>query len=321
MPAAAIDPLRIFVGVGVYGWALLPLRIATGVRNLSLAEARAASTLVSAALVWVGLAGGLTLALRRGSAAAIGLLTLALASLLPVLVGPTPSVPGIAGKLAFADRWLVTAAAAASVGLVLAAARLPVRARRLVGGVLGAWCLASLAIAPIAHAYYRSDATLLDREDQAYDETPARFRTLEDRCRFQERQLARAATRGDADGALALVRAAPAECPPDPMARFNLASVLAQRGRFAEARPLADRLLASYGLPPRYHAPLLYLAGLTALRTGSAARAEELLTAALGEGLAPCAILRAPGRGDGRPGPHRCGAGVEAAVRRLPLTC
>ena len=291
LPSAALSPLRVFVGVGVYGAGLLPLRLATGVRNLSLAEARAASTVASAALVWLALAGGVALALRRRATTAIGLVTLALASLLPVLVGPTPSVPGIAGKLAFADRWLVTAAAATSVGLVLAAARLPARARHLVAGVLGAWCLASLAVAPIAHADYKSDATLLDREDQAYDETPARYRTVEDRCRFRERQLARAVSHGDADEALRIVREAPAECPPDGLARFNLASVLAQRGRFAEARPLADALLMGHALPPRYHAPLLYLGGLTALRTGDPARAEELLTEALHEGLAPCAIF------------------------------
>lgn len=291
MPRGAIDPLRIFVGVGVYGWGLLPLRIATGVRNVSLAEAHGAAMPIMAAVVWLALGAAVTLALRRRAATALGLLTLAVASLLPVLVGPTPSVPGITGKLAFADRWLVTAAAAASVGLVLGAARLPLRARRLVAVALAAWCLAAIAVAPIAHGYYKSDTTLLDREDQAFDETPARWRTVEDRCRFGERQLARAVSRGDADEAVRLVEQAPAECPPDQSARFNLASVLVQRGRFAEARPLADALVAAYELPPRFHAPLLYLAGVAALRTGDAGRAERLLTAALQEGLASCAIF------------------------------
>ena len=304
-PSAAIDPLRIFVGVGVYGWGLLPLRVATGVRNVSLAEAHGAAMLLSAAVVWIALAAGGMAALRRRSPAAIGLLTLALVSLLPVLVGPTPSVPGIHGKLPFADRWLVMAAAAVSIGLGLAAARLPARAGRLVALVLAAWSVASLAIAPIVHRDYRSDATLLDREDQTYEETPERWRTVEDRCRFRERQLARAVTRGDADGASALVREAPPECPADASARFNLASVLAQRGRFAEARPLADALLARYELPPRFHAPLEYIAGVAALRTGDAARAVELLTAAWKEGLGNCAIFarlaeatRALGRAD-----------------------
>jgi hypothetical protein len=290
-PAASFDPLRIFVGVGVYGAGLVPLRITTGVRNLSFAEARAASTLVMAALVWLALAAGVVLAARRRAAAALGLIALGAASLLPVLVGPTPSVPGIEGKYAFADRWLVTAAAAASVGLVLAAARLPRRGQRPVAGVLALWCVASLVIAGAAHAYYASDVTLLDREDEDYQEKPERYRTVEDRCRFRERQLVRAAAGGDADEALRLVREAPAECPPDAMMRFNVASVLAQRGRFAEARPLADELLARFELPARYHAPLLYLDGVAALRTGDAARAERLLTAALHEGLGSCAIF------------------------------
>ena len=290
-PRAAIDPLRIFVGVGVYGWGLLPLRIATGVRNVSFAEAHGAAMLIAAAVVWAALAAGVTLALRRRAATAIGLLALALASLLPVLVGPMPSVPGIAGKLPFADRWLVTAAAAASIGLVLGAARLPLRARRLVAVVLAAWCLAAIAIAPLLHRDYKSDLTLLDREDAVYDETPARWRNVEDRCRFGARKLARAVGSGDGDLALQLVHDAPAECPPDDSARFNLASVLMQRGRFAEARPLADALLAHYQLPPRYHAPLLYVDGVATLRSGDAARAEQLLTAALHEGLANCAIF------------------------------
>jgi hypothetical protein len=291
VPSASFDPLRIFVGVGVYGWGLLPLRVATGVRNLSFAEARAPATLAMAAAVWLGVVAGALVAWWRRSATALGLVALGLASLLPVLMGPTPSVPGIAGKYAFADRWLVTAAAAASVGLVLAALRLPLRGRRLVAGVLAVWCVAALIIAGAAHAYYASDTTLLDREDDDYQETPERFRTVEDRCRFRERQLVRASVRGDADEAMRLLGETPAECPADAMMRFNVASVLAQRGRFAEARPLADELLAHFAMPARYHAPLLYLAGVSALRTGDPARAEHLLTGALQEGLGSCATF------------------------------
>jgi len=290
-PSASFDALRIFVGVGVYGWGLLPLRVATGVRNLSFAEAHAPATLAMAAAVWLALAAGVAVAWRRRSATALGLIALGVASLLPVLVGPTPSVPGITGKYAFADRWLVTAAAAASIGLVLAGMRLPLGGRRVVASVLGLWCVAALVVARPAHAYYASDTTLLDREDDDYEETPERFRTVEDRCRHGERQLVRASVRGDADEALRLLREAPAECPADPMMRFNVASVLAQEKRYAEARPIADALLARFDMPARYHAPLLYLAGVSALRTGDPARAEHLLGGALQEGLGSCAIF------------------------------
>src|SRR5205823_6066012 len=108
-PTAPLDPLRIFTGLGLYAAGLLPFRVESGVHNVSFAEARAPLTILCSALVWLALAGGLVLAIRRRSANTLGLLLLGLCSLLPVLMGPLPHVPGVNGKYALADRWLITA--------------------------------------------------------------------------------------------------------------------------------------------------------------------------------------------------------------------
>lgn len=290
-PEVALDPLRVFVGLGVSAWGLVPFRITTGVRNLSSAEAHDAGTLALSAAVWLGIVALSAVAVRRRAATAAGLLTLGAVSLLPVLLGPTPHVPNVAGKVALADRWLMIAAAAVTVGLVLAAAHLPGRGRRLAAGLVALWLVGAAVVAPAAHAYYASEESLLELEEQQYEDTPDRFRTVEDRCRARDRMTARAVARGDADEVLRLVREAPAACPVEAGARFNLASVLVQRGRYTEARPLLEALLADFHLDRRYHAPLLYFAGVTLLHTGEPARAEPLLSASLQEGLASCPIF------------------------------
>lgn len=290
-PGASFDALRLFVGLGAYGWALLPLRLSSPLHNISQAEAHAASTLLVASLVWLALVAGTAAALWRRKPAALGLVALGVASLMPVLLGPTPHVPGAAGKYALADRWAITAAAALAVGLALAAKRLRPRLAAVAAAALALWTLGALVLAPTLHGYYRSDETLLALEDLQYEELPARFRTVEDRCRARDRQMARAVAAGDADAALALVRAAPAECPVGAADRFNLLSALVQRGRFAEARPLVEPLLSKFSLDRRYLGPAEYLAGVTLVETGDPARGEQLLLSALRGGVHSCALI------------------------------
>jgi hypothetical protein len=293
--AGAPDPLRVFVGIGVYGWGLLPLRLTTGVHHVSLAEAAATRALAMAALAWLLLIVGLIAAVRRRAASAVGLLSLAVLSLLPVLVGPTPHVPGVTGKYALSDRWLATAAAAAAVGGALAAGRLSVRMQRLVGGALALWIAASLAVAPAAHAFYASDEALLELEELQFQDTPVAFRTVEDRCRSRDRQLARAVVKRDADEAERAAGLAAAECPMGAGTRFNLLAVYVQRERYADARRLVEEL-APVGRPPidldrRYQGPLLYYAGVALLHTGDAQRAETLFEQSLERGMPRCAVL------------------------------
>src|SRR5207302_786470 len=122
--------------------------------------------------------------------------------------------PGVNGKYALADRWLITAAAASSIGLTILFSRLPRLGRRIAAGAIGVWALGALAIAPTAHHFYVSDESLLALEELRYQETPERFRTVEDRCRAVERRTAKATLAGDVETLLALVHEAPAECPP-----------------------------------------------------------------------------------------------------------
>jgi hypothetical protein len=289
-PTAPLAPLRIFSSFGVYAAGLLPLRIETAVHDLSFAEARAPLTLAGSALAWLALGGGLVLTIRRRSANTLGLLLLGSFSLLPVLMGPMPHVPGISGKYALADRWLITAAAATTIGLTILFSRLPRRGQGLAAGALALWALGSLALVPTTHHFYASDETLLTLEELRYQETPERFRTVEDRCRAIERRTAVATLSGDVATLLGLVQDAPPACPPTTSTRFNLLAALVRAHRYDDARPMVEPLLAHFDLDRRYHAPLLYLSGVTLLHSGEPARAEALLLAAQREGLADCAL-------------------------------
>jgi hypothetical protein len=293
IPVEVLDPLRPFVSLGVYGAGLLPFRVATSVHNVSIAEAHAVTTLAISATAWIAIALGAAMALRRQSASAIVLLLLGLASLMPVILGPTPHVPGITGKFALADRWLITAAACACVGMALAVQAAAPRLQRVIISALLLWSVASLAISPVTHGYYASDATLLDLEEQVYEDTPARYRTAEDECRAGDRHVAAAIARNDVTQALALAQArsvADHGCAGGD-SRFNLASILTRAGRYAEARTIAEDLYARFALEARFHAPLEFILGLCRLRTGDAVRAEPLFIAAQREGLTTCAIF------------------------------
>lgn len=288
---AAIDPLRLFDGIGAYAAALIPFRLTTGLRNMAAVEAHAASTLVYSTLAWLSLAALAVWAVIRRERWLIALIAIATLSLLPVLLGPTPYVPGAEGKYALADRWLLMAASASSIGLAAVWARLRLPVQRIGLAAIGLWGLASMLLAPTLHGYYASDDTLLDLEQQQFLDTPERFRNTEDRCRARDREVAQAVRLRDLDRALTLLNTPDRECPFDASKQFNLLSALVQSRRYAEARPLIDPLLSHFTLDRRFHGPALFLAGMTYLRTGDPARAKPLLTAALREGVASCTLF------------------------------
>ena len=288
--AVALDPLRVLTSVGGYAAGLVPLRLSTGVHNLSIAEARAPATLIVSAVACVAIAAAAILAVRRRHAPALLLIAVGAGSLLPVTIGPTPHVPGIGGKFPLADRWLLLAAACTCVAVAYAAARAAPRLQRVIAGALALWALASLAIAPARHRVFASDEALLELEDQEYEDTPPRFRTAEDDCRARERRVGAAIARGAVEEALSRLAAAHPGCADDDALRFDLASVLSRLGRFAEARPLAEALLAEGRVEPRFRGPLAYMVGVARLRTGDPAGGARALLLAKRAGVTACAL-------------------------------
>jgi tetratricopeptide (TPR) repeat protein len=289
---AATDPLRIFASLARYLQNLLPFRLNSTVRNLPQAEAASLGFLLPAALTLA--AAGLLLVwlVRRRRADALGLAGWLLLSLAPVLAVGEISVPGIAGKYPLADRWLQHALAAASLLAALAFARLPAPVQPAVLLVSAAWAAAVISVNEPVRAEYVSTLSMLRTEDRAvYFATPPEFRTAEDECRFLDRQQLRAAEAGELATALELSEQALAQCRDDlPTRNLYRLSALVGLGRFDEARPLAEALLAKPPTDPRGHAHLAHLAGITFLETGSPEEAERWLLTSRELGNRSCGI-------------------------------
>jgi hypothetical protein len=265
----------------------LPFRLGSGVRNLSHTEAHDLWVLLRAALAWLAVAVAAWVSLRRHRPSLL-LLALALGSLAPVLLVKHIPVPGVEGKYALADRWLALAVAATAILYALHAERLAnPRLRRFLVAVCAAWCVGSLAISQHAHAAYANETALRDLEDDSYAATPERYRTFEERCRYAQRLIAREAQSGQLDRVAQMTKELPTGCNSDAESAFNQLATVARGGRWAEARPLVDRLLGA-NVPPRFRADLLYLCGRTLLETGEPQRAALLFEQSLQLGLANC---------------------------------
>jgi len=287
-PALVVDPLRIVSGGGRALAALLPFRLDSGLRNVSRAEAAQLSAWVVGGALWTfTLAAGGWGAWRRRPEPTLLVAWLA-ASLAPILLVATVHVPGARGKIALADRWVLQAAMAASLGWAWWGGRLfqsrrgprrgprgrgswawLVEARGAVWAAVGLWAAASLVVAPVAHGVYASEEALLAHEDDELRDIPRRFWTQEDVCRALDRRLARALAQGRGEDAARQARAAPAACLSEPDFAFNAASAALAGGDVARARALAERLLARPG-GDRRHVPRAHvIAGVAALREGA----------------------------------------------------
>lgn len=291
-PAVSPDPLRLLVGFGLYLGGLFPFRLETGIRNLALTESREIMTLVRAGLGCLVFLAALTAALvrRRWSAAAL-LLWIPLA-LAPVLLVEQIGVPGVAGKLPLADRWLLqpVLAAAVLVGLLEPffsrhALLLPLSQLLLV-----VWIPVAMLLASGTHGDYRDELSLMAMEDRRFEAIPQAHRTPQDVCRFLERDLARQTAAKDADKALALARAMEDQgCSLSGDPGLNLLSTLVGQARYPEARPLADRLLKESG-SGRARGWLLYMIGATYVHTGAPGQGLVLLDDAAAMGVNACGL-------------------------------
>jgi hypothetical protein len=320
-PAVTLDPLRILVAGGAYLQALVPFRLEPAIRSVSLVEAHDGGTLVGAAAAWIVAAAALGFAVRKRLAGAVALILFALATLVPLLLVEQAFAPGMRDKLALADRWLLPAVLTSSVVWVLLACAVPSRVVAPGIALVGAlWTVITVLLAPTAHAYYYDESTKLELDEIRFRETPQPFRTAEDHCRHRDRAMVSAERLGHLEIAIGLANTQPDEC--DVLGVLRLVSALCRGGRFAEARPLADRLVGAdwKKLGPRARGPALHLAGITAFGTGDPARAAELFARAESQGLASCALFAdearaatALGREDAESLVRRAAACVEVA--------
>lgn len=276
------DVLRIFAGGGHSLAALAHLGPTTELRNLSRAEA--AARWMVAAPAW--LAFGATLFCGR----APRLLAAWIAgSLAVVLLPKTMWVPNTAEKIALADRWLLPAVAAFALLIAVLLQRF-VRGRfaRHALIVFAGWTAISIGWAGVVRASYRNDDTMRELDERVYADTPEEFRTLEDRCRSRDRAIVAEISR---DPARALALDDARECPPSATSLIHRISALTRLGRWSEAKPLVDQLLARHDFEGRERAPAAYLAGLVALETGDAALAEHRFLRAQAFGETACALF------------------------------
>ncbi|HEY8153642.1 MAG TPA: hypothetical protein VII72_05890 [Myxococcota bacterium] len=291
----SVDPLRIFASLARYLQNLLPFRLSSTVRSLPRAEAESLAFLATAALTAVCAVALLAWLLRRRNADGLGLAAWTLLALAPVLAVGEMAVPGISGKFPLADRWLYHALGAAALLAVLCFAKLPWP--RLQQGILVAglvWSAAVIAVNESVRAEYVSGLTMLRTEDRAvYFATPPEFRTPEDECRFLDRAHLRAAAAGDLATALERAEQTLARCPDDVPTRTSFRfHALMGLGRFEQARPLAEALLARPPADPRGRVHLTYLAGIAFLETGSPELAERWLLASRELGNRSCGVER-----------------------------
>ncbi len=285
----AFDPLRIFASLTVYLRNLLPFLVQSGVRDISPAEAGSPAFVATGLFSLLVVAAVFLIALRRGDRVSLALLAWGALALAPVILGGAIHVPTAGSKFVAADRWLVHALPA----VVLLWARLVenFNSQRLVATVPVAavvWVGFILVGARAARAEFGSEMGMLDNEDRLFLATPERFRSEEDHCRFLDRKAVRATVRSDFEEVLRVSEQSLERCgDPDGLRRFRCLCALTKTGRYEEARPLVEELLASPP-PPRVHASFAYEAGLVLFRTGETGRAEVLFNRALELGYRDC---------------------------------
>ncbi len=292
------DLWKILVGGGVYLKGLLPLTLASGVRNIHLAEARSAGLAAGSALAWAAAGALAGICVMKKWWDALALFAWAVGSFTLVLVVGTMRVPGGDAKIVLSDRWLMQAAASTSLFAVLLVVKLGSPGLRRFGALATlVWAAAVILSAPQAHSFYKDEIALLDAEDTGYFRTPEQYRTAQDTCRYLERVLARKAAAFDAEGSLeayAELRARE-ECAGSLRPELNLLSALVARRQYARALPLAS-MVADDPPPKRFRLRALYLAGETFLHNGDTRRAFALLSEAAEGGLDSCGLYLALGQ-------------------------
>jgi hypothetical protein len=284
------DALKVYVGGARYLEALLPFRFDSGISNLSRAWAATPAMLARSAAAWGALAALAALAVRRRQPAWLMLLAWIGASLAPVLLVGDIQVPGVAGKMALADRWSLQSVMASAVLCSLLAEQLPDRLRRGAYGLVAAWALAACVISGAQRSYYRSEVAYAELEDEVYQSTPERYRTQEDRCRFLDHRLVDALRQGRNEEAYRLSAPALGPCADDQVVQLDHLWAAVHTGRYAEARRALGTPLRDPRYSPRERGTVLQLGAAAMLHTGAPAEAWRMVQGARALGLQGCAL-------------------------------
>ncbi len=299
-----LDPLRLAIAGATYLRHLNPLRLTSAIRNLPIAEVQSQPVQIVALATWLVLGGvalGLLRSVRRGGdRRAIWLALAILLPLAPVLMVKKVYVPSIEGKLALADRWLLGSLLFSSVAcgwMLDRAVRRWRHALPLLAMLIVSWAVVRVVRLPRELGLYATELALLDKDDETYERTPPAFRTAEDRCRFADRALLRAAAANDLDRAERAFREQPSGCAVRIDGAFNLLALLVRNGRHAAARPIVDAIFTRTAeLDERNQGPFAYLAGAVLTETGDPVRGEQLLKQAMSRGVLTCGVLEALSR-------------------------
>lgn len=287
----ALDPLRLLASLGVYLQNLVPFQLTSAVRNIARAEAHGALFLVGATATLLGAAVVVVWMARRKDVLGLALATWMLLSLAPVLVNEIP-VPAISGKFPLADRWLLPALAGATLLFAHLVNRHTVNrwVLRIVTVAGGLWLVGVLLVSRDVRAEHANERAYLDWEDRQYLATPSAYRTSEDECRRMDRAVIRAHLEDRLAEVIARSEAAIRSCGRSQSRQFNLFSALVRAGRFEEAEPLANDLVAHPPPDRRDMGAMLYLSGQVFLSRGKPEVAEGLLLRARRAGLRTCGI-------------------------------
>jgi hypothetical protein len=146
---------------------------------------------------------------------------------------------------------------------------------------------------------------MLALEDAVWRETPARFRTEEDTCRFVNRRVIDAIAANAPGRGAELFAQAPAYCARDNDLRFNVYAANVQAGRYPEAAAMLPSLDGNGRLEPRFVPLRDFLACQTLMALGDPVGAERRFVAARTAGMSECRLLV-------------CGAQAAAAQGHFP---
>lgn len=306
-PAAEIaaDPLRWFAGLGAYAVALFPGQLFhPAVANLPRAQAAElgpCALAVGAIGAWVAWLGW---AWRRGWPDA-GLIAWMALTLLPVLTVAELNVPGVAGKIALADRWMLPAMLVSQAAFALAVSRS--RHRGLHRGALVlalGWLSVRAALVGDDLANYADEAAMVGLEERQYLATPPAYLTAEDRCRHATRLLVRQGQAGDFGGVLQLADRHQADCAGNAEFAFNRFVARVQHGDYAAAVSEGRALLANPPADRRYAATIQLLFGKALARTGQGRQALPHLQQAAQLGAQSCETAQLLGEATAADGRH-----------------
>jgi len=291
----ALDPLRLWAGMAKYLQNLFPFKVASGVRDVTPAEATSGLFVLAGALTLGAVLAMALWGVRRRRWEVLWALCWAGLAIGPVLVTAEIHVPAAQGKFPMADRWLYHALApAALLWALLFHALIQWRARLgpALGALLTYWCVVVMFNSGAATAEFASVDGMLDNEDRAYYlATPEQFRTEEDQCRFLDRKVVRALRKGDTDAVAVKVKAVVARCGQSPERRQWLLSALFVKKAYKRAEEQLLALIKDMPADPRGHGEIARMGGVILRHTGKPKQAEALLRRAIKLGQRGCKIL------------------------------